>query len=124
MTAALLQRLSAILVAASVALLLACVGIVSGAALSAFEREVRPSLEQEDSALGRVVAAPIETALSLCTDAAALGLPAHRLVVGASADLVALDAETPAEAVALRPVRRLVMKAGVILAREGRYEGK
>ena len=66
----------------------------------------------------------IETALSLCTDAAALGLPAHRLVVGASADLVALDAETPAEAVALRPVRRLVMKAGVILAREGRYEGK
>ena len=66
----------------------------------------------------------IETALSLCTDAAALGLPVHRLVVGASADLVALDAETPAEAVALRPVRRLVMKAGVILAREGRYEGK
>jgi cytosine deaminase len=62
----------------------------------------------------------IETALSLCTDAAALGLPAHRLVVGASADLVALEAETPAEAVALRPVRRLVMKAGVILAREGR----
>jgi cytosine deaminase len=62
----------------------------------------------------------IETALSLCTDAAALGLPAHRLVVGAAADLVALDAETPAEAVALRPVRRLVMKAGVILAREGR----
>ena len=62
----------------------------------------------------------IETALSLCTDAAALGLPAHRLVVGAAADLVALEAETPAEAVALRPVRRLVMKAGVILAREGR----
>lgn len=62
----------------------------------------------------------IETALSLCTDAEALGLPAHRLVVGATADLVAVDAETPAEAVALRPVRRLVMKAGTILAREGR----
>jgi predicted MFS family arabinose efflux permease/HAMP domain-containing protein len=71
-TAALLQRLSAILVAASVALLLACVGIVSGAALSAFEREVRPSLEQEASALGRVVAAPIETALSLGVPLAAL----------------------------------------------------
>jgi cytosine deaminase len=66
----------------------------------------------------------IETALSLCTDAAALGMPPHRLTVGASADLVALEAETPAEAVALRPVRKLVMKAGVILAREGRYEGK
>ena len=63
----------------------------------------------------------IETALSLCTDAEALGLPAHRLVVGASADLVALDAETPGEAVALRPVRKLVMKGGVVLAREGRY---
>jgi len=61
----------------------------------------------------------IETVLSLCTDAAALGLPAHQLVVGASADLVALEAETPAEAVALRPVRRLVIRKGVILAREG-----
>lgn len=63
----------------------------------------------------------IETALSLCTDAAALGLPAHRLVVGAAADLVALEAESPAEAVALRPVRKLVMKGGTVLAREGRY---
>jgi cytosine deaminase len=63
----------------------------------------------------------IETALALCTDAEALGLPAHRLVVGAPADLVALDAETPGEAVALRPVRKLVMKGGVVLAREGRY---
>ncbi len=57
----------------------------------------------------------IAVALSLCTDAEALGLPAHRLVVGAPADLVAIDAETPTEAVARRPPRRLVMKAGVVL---------
>ena len=63
----------------------------------------------------------IETALALCSDAEALGLPAHRLVVGAPADIVALEAETPGEAVALRPVRKLVMKGGVVLAREGRY---
>jgi hypothetical protein len=34
---------------------------------------------------------------------------------------VALDAETPGEAVALRPVRKLVRKGGVVQAREGRY---
>lgn len=65
----------------------------------------------------------IETALALCTDAAALSLPAHRLVVGAAANLVALQAETPAEAVALRPPRLLVMKAGEVLARNGAYCG-
>ena len=65
----------------------------------------------------------IAVALSLCSDAAALGLPAHRLVVGAPADLIAVDAETPTEAVANRPARKLVMKAGVILARDGRYCG-
>lgn len=57
----------------------------------------------------------IAVALAMCSDAAALGLPPHRLVVGAAADLVALDAETPTEAVASRPARKLVMKAGKIL---------
>jgi cytosine deaminase len=65
----------------------------------------------------------IAVTLSLCSDAAALGLPAHRLVVGAAADLVAVEAETPTEAVALRPPRKLVMKAGTILARDGAYCG-
>jgi cytosine deaminase len=60
----------------------------------------------------------IAVALAMCTDAAALGLPPHRLVVGASADLVALDAETPTEAVASRPARRLVMKGGKIIHQE------
>lgn len=65
----------------------------------------------------------IAIALSLCSDAAALGLPAHRLVVGAAADLITVDAETPTEAVANRPPRKLVMKGGVILARDGQYVG-
>ncbi|WP_198378220.1 hypothetical protein, partial [Neoroseomonas rubea] len=65
MTAPVIRRLVATLVAVSVAMLLACVALVSAAALSAFEREVRPALEQEAAALGGVVAAPIETAISL-----------------------------------------------------------
>lgn len=67
--------------------------------------------------------ADIAVALALCSDATALGLPAHRLAVGAAADIVAVDAETQSEAVATRPARKLVMKAGVVLAEEGRYCG-
>ena len=52
--------------------------------------------------------ADVAVALSICSDAAALGLPAHTLAIGSSADLIAVDAETPGEAVANRPTRRLV----------------
>ena len=65
----------------------------------------------------------IAVALAICSDAEALGLPAHRLVVGAPADLVAVAAETPQEAVATRPPRKLVLKAGRVVARDGRYAG-
>jgi len=65
----------------------------------------------------------IAVALSLCGDAAALGLPARRIAVGMPADLMAVECETLSEAVARRPPRKLVMKAGVVLARDGRYTG-
>lgn len=65
----------------------------------------------------------IAVALAICSDAEALGLPAHRLVVGAPADLVAVECETPQEAVATRPPRKLVLKAGRVVARDGRYAG-
>ncbi len=65
----------------------------------------------------------IAVALALCGDAAALGLPARRIAVGMPADLMAVACETPSEAVASRPPRKLVIKAGVVLARDGRYTG-
>ena len=56
----------------------------------------------------------IELALDAVTRGAAtaLGLPAYGLVVGAPADLVAVRADRPAEAVVTRPARDLVLKAG------------
>lgn len=58
----------------------------------------------------------IELALEAVTQggATALGLPAYGLVVGAPADLVAVRASRPAEAVVTRPARDLVLKAGRI----------
>ena len=64
-TAPVIRRLVAALVALAVVLMLACVAMVSRAALDAFEHEVRPALEQEAAALGGVVAGPIELALDL-----------------------------------------------------------
>jgi cytosine deaminase len=63
----------------------------------------------------------IELALDAVTRGAAtaLGLPAYGLVVGAPADLVAVRADRPAEAVVTRPVRDLVVKAGRVVAAEG-----
>lgn len=63
----------------------------------------------------------IELALEAATygGARALGLPAYGLTVGAAADLVIVDARTPAEAVVMRPVRDLVIKAGRPVARTG-----
>jgi cytosine deaminase len=61
----------------------------------------------------------IELALEAVTygGARALGLEGYGLVEGARADLVVLDAETPAHAVVARPPRDLVVKAGRIVAR-------
>jgi cytosine deaminase len=63
----------------------------------------------------------IELALEAATygGARALGLPAYGLTVGAPADLVVVDARTPAEAVVTRPARDLVIKAGRAVARTG-----
>ena len=54
--------------------------------------------------------------------ARALGLQDYGLEPGCSADLVLVDAETLAEAVAQRPGKRTVVKAGRVVARGGQVE--
>jgi cytosine deaminase len=63
----------------------------------------------------------IELALRAATHggAAALGLTGYGLEEGATADLVVVDAATPAAAVVVRPRRDLVVKAGRVVARAG-----
>jgi cytosine/adenosine deaminase-related metal-dependent hydrolase len=63
----------------------------------------------------------IELALEAATSGGArtLGLDAYGLTEGAPADIVVVDARTPAEAVVARPVRELVLKGGRIVARNG-----
>jgi cytosine/adenosine deaminase-related metal-dependent hydrolase len=63
----------------------------------------------------------LELALETCTTqgAGALGLAAYGLEPGCFADLVLVDCETVAEAVAAPPPRRLVMKRGRVVARDG-----
>jgi cytosine deaminase len=63
----------------------------------------------------------IELALDAATygGARALGLDAYGLAPGAPADLVVVEARTPAEAVVTHPVRELVLKDGRPVAREG-----
>ena len=63
----------------------------------------------------------LRLAYEMVTEAAArvLGLPDYGIRVGGSADFVAMEAETLAEAVAARPRRKWVMKAGRVVAREG-----
>lgn len=51
--------------------------------------------------------------------AAAMGHADHGLQPGCAADIVLLDVETSAEAVAAHPPRRLVIKRGRVLARDG-----
>jgi cytosine/creatinine deaminase len=60
-------------------------------------------------------------AFDMVTAAAArvLALPAYGLAVGGPADFCTVDASCVAEAVAGRPRRRLVVKAGRIIARDG-----
>jgi cytosine deaminase len=48
-----------------------------------------------------------------------LGVPSYGLAVGASADFVTVDAASLPEAVATRPTRRLVVKGGRVIARDG-----
>jgi cytosine deaminase len=63
----------------------------------------------------------LKLAYEMVTEAAArvLGLAGYGIKVGGSADFVAVEAETLAEAVAARPRRKWVMKAGRIVARDG-----
>jgi cytosine deaminase len=67
----------------------------------------------------------IEMALDAATygGARALGLQAYGLEPGARADIVVVNASTPAEAVVTHPVRDLVVKAGRIVARQGALVG-
>jgi cytosine deaminase len=60
-------------------------------------------------------------ALDMVTRAAAeiLGVPDYGLRVGGPADFVAVEAGSLAEAVAARPRRKLVVKAGRVVARDG-----
>ena len=51
--------------------------------------------------------------------ARALGLEDYGLAPGCGGDLVLVEAETLAEAVAQRPGRRTVVKRGRVVAREG-----
>ena len=65
----------------------------------------------------------IEYALWCCTfgGALALNLSNYGISVGSKADLVLVDAETVAHAVVSHPVRKLVMKSGKVVARDGLY---
>jgi cytosine deaminase len=55
--------------------------------------------------------------------AKALGLADYGLRVGASADLIVLDADHAQMAVVARPVRRAVYKDGRVVARDGVFIG-
>jgi len=60
-------------------------------------------------------------ALDMVTGAAArvLGVAPYGIAIGAPADLVVVEAGSLAEAVAARPRRKLVIKAGRVVARDG-----
>jgi cytosine/creatinine deaminase len=64
----------------------------------------------------------IELALEAATygGARVLGLAPYGLAPGSPADLVAVDARTPAEAVVAHPPRALVLHRGRVVARDGR----
>ncbi|MDQ0587663.1 amidohydrolase family protein [Variovorax paradoxus] len=63
----------------------------------------------------------IDLALDTVTHAGArgCGFEAYGLEAGCRADLVLVDAETPAQAVVSRPVRKLVVAGGRVVARNG-----
>jgi cytosine/adenosine deaminase-related metal-dependent hydrolase len=64
----------------------------------------------------------VEMALDACTagGAAVMGLAGYGLREGAAADLVLVEGETLAEAVAVHAPRALVVKRGRVVARGGR----
>ncbi len=64
----------------------------------------------------------LELALEACTSGGAkvMGLADYGLEVGCRADLVLAPGKTPADLVVSRPARRLVLKAGRIVARDGK----
>jgi cytosine deaminase len=64
----------------------------------------------------------VEMALDICTHggAAVMGLKNYGLAVGKDADLVLVDGESVADTVANRPPRRLVVKRGHVVAKDGR----
>lgn len=64
----------------------------------------------------------IELALHMATHGGAqlMGVKHYGLTLGSVADLVLVEAETAAEAVAYHPARRLVLKRGRVVARDGR----
>jgi cytosine/creatinine deaminase len=63
----------------------------------------------------------VELALDMVTQggATAMRLDGYGLAPGAWADIVLVDAETPADAVVSRPPRKLVLKRGHVVARDG-----
>jgi len=63
----------------------------------------------------------VEQALDVCTQGGAqvMALPDYGLDMGCQADVVLIEAETLAEAVAVHPTRKLVLKRGKIVARDG-----
>jgi cytosine/adenosine deaminase-related metal-dependent hydrolase len=65
--------------------------------------------------------AGIELALKMATHGSAqvLGAADYGFAVGNAADLLLVEAECAAEAVALHPPRRLVLKRGRVVARDG-----
>ena len=67
--------------------------------------------------------ADLQVALDCASGAGkqALGMPASAIAVGDPADLFTVPAETPADAVARHPKRRLVLKQGRVVARDGVY---
>ncbi len=64
----------------------------------------------------------IRLALDICTvgGARVMGLSGYGLAVGDAADLVLVDSRNLAEAVVLAPPRKLVVKRGRVVARDGR----
>lgn len=64
----------------------------------------------------------LEFALHCCTVAGAnvIGLEGYGLTEGCVADIILVDAETVAHAVVARPVRKLVVKRGRVVARRGK----
>jgi len=69
--------------------------------------------------------ADLFAAFAMATDRAAqvLGLASYGIAVGNPADLVVVDSPSLAEAIVARPRRKLVLRAGRVVARDGVFTG-